>query len=139
MTRAKAKKQVKGKPTKRGLPWFAWLLIALAIAGVVVIVRIYPMGQPSPDNVGKPRAVIVDQLSSLQENEAFITEVTGELEDYGFNLKDVSPFFKGASLLFKGVSPLLKRSAPQGPWAARYFPSKTSLILTDSSFNLKGF
>jgi len=86
LTRAKAKKQVKGKPTKRGWPWFAWLLIALAIAGVVVIVRIYPMGQPSPDNVGKPRAVIVDQLSSFRENEAFITEVTGELEDYGFEV-----------------------------------------------------
>ena len=86
MTRAKAKKQTKGKPPKRGWPWFAWLIIALAIAGVVAFVRIYPMGQPSSDNVGKPRATIVDQLSSLQENEDFITEVTKELEDYGFEV-----------------------------------------------------
>jgi hypothetical protein len=86
LAKTKAKKQVKGKLPKRRLPWFAWLLIALGIAGVVVFVRIYPMGQPSPDNVGKPRAVIVDQLSSLQENEDFITEVTGELEDYGFEV-----------------------------------------------------
>jgi hypothetical protein len=86
LTRTKAKKQTKGKPPKRGLPWFAWLLIALGIAGVVVFVRIYPMGQPSPDNVGELRAVIVDQLSSFQENEDFITEVTKELEDYGFEV-----------------------------------------------------
>ena len=86
LTRAKAKKQVKGKPPKWGLPWFAWLVIALVIAGVVVFVRIYPMGQSSPDNMVKPRAAIVDQLSSLLENEDFVTEVTRELEDYGFEV-----------------------------------------------------
>ena len=86
MTRAKAKKQTKGKPLKKGLPWFAWLLIALGIAGVVVFVRIYPIGQPSPNSVGELRAVIVDQLSSLQENETFVTNVTKELEDYGFEV-----------------------------------------------------
>jgi hypothetical protein len=86
VTRTKAKKQTKGKPLKRGLPWFAWLLIALAIAGVVVLVRIYPIGQPPPDNVGKPRAAIVDQLSSFQENEDFIGNVTRELEGYGFKV-----------------------------------------------------
>ena len=86
LTKAKAKKQTKGKPPKRGLPWFAWLLIALAIAGVVVFIRICPMGQPSPDNVGKPKAAIVDQLSSLQPNETFISQITNELEDYGFEV-----------------------------------------------------
>jgi len=86
LTRAKAKKQKKGKPLKKGLPWFAWLLIALGIAGVVVFVRIYPIGQPSPNSVGELRAVIVDQLSSLQENETFVTNVTKELEDYGFEV-----------------------------------------------------
>ena len=91
MTRAKAKKathgkQPGGKPPKKGLPWFAWLLIALGIAGVVVFVRIYPMGQPPADNGGKLRAAIVDQLSSLQENEDFIVNVTKELEFYGFEV-----------------------------------------------------
>ncbi len=85
MPRPKAKKQVKGKPSKRRLPWFGWLLIALAIAGIVTFIRIYPIGQP-PDNTGKPKAAIVDQLSSFQENEAFITNVTRELEDYGFEV-----------------------------------------------------
>jgi hypothetical protein len=85
LPRPKAKKQVKGKPSKRRLPWFGWLLIALAIAGIVTFIRIYPIGQP-PDNTGKPKAAIVDQLSSFQENEAFITNVTRELEDYGFEV-----------------------------------------------------
>lgn len=67
------------------MPWFGWLLIALAIAGIVAFIRIYPIGQP-PDNTGKLKAAIVDQLSSFQENEAFIAEVTGELEDYGFEV-----------------------------------------------------
>ena len=91
MAKAKAKnqtkgKQVKGKPLFRGLPWFAWLLIALAIAGIVVFVRIYPMGQPPADNGGKLKAAIVDQLSSLRENEDFVVNVTKELEDYGFEV-----------------------------------------------------
>jgi hypothetical protein len=86
LSRSKAKKQSKGKPLRRGLPWFAWLLIALGIAGIVVFVRIYVTGQPSSNNVGGLKAVIVDQLSSVQENETFVTNVTKELEDYGFEV-----------------------------------------------------
>jgi len=86
LTRARTKKQVKGKLPKRRLPWFAWLLIALGIAGIVVFVRIYPMGQPSHDHAGNATAAIIDQLSSLQENEDFIGNVTKELEDYGFEV-----------------------------------------------------
>jgi len=86
LSTAKAKKQSTGKLPKRGLPWVAWLLIALGIAGVVVFVRFYLVGQPSPNNGGELRAVIVDQLSSLRENEEFIANVTKELEDYGFEV-----------------------------------------------------
>ena len=86
MSKTKTKKQSRGKPQKKGLPWFAWLLIALGIAGVVVFVRFYPMGQASPDNGGGLKAVIVDQLSSVKENEAFVTNVTEQLEDYGFEV-----------------------------------------------------
>ena len=86
MSTAKAKKQSRGKPPKKGLPWFAWLLIALGIAGIVVFVRFYLPGQPSEDNVGELRAVIVDQLSSVRENETFVTSVIEELEDYGFEV-----------------------------------------------------
>ena len=96
MTRAKARKSIKGKQTQgkpaKGkqlfgrLPWFAWLFIALAIAGLVVFVRVYFAGPSCPDNLGKPRAAIVDQLSNLGINEGFLTRVTAELEDYGFEV-----------------------------------------------------
>jgi hypothetical protein len=86
LSKAKAKRQTEGKPSKRRLPWFAWLLIALGIVGIVVFVRFYVLGQPSPDNGGELKAVIVDQLSSVQENEDFIGNVTKELEDYGFEV-----------------------------------------------------
>jgi hypothetical protein len=65
------------------MPWFAWLLIALGIAGVVIFVHI---SQSSPDYAGNATAAIVDQLSSLQENDAFVTNVTKQLEDYGFEV-----------------------------------------------------
>jgi hypothetical protein len=86
LSRAKAKKQTKGKPLEKGLPWFAWLLIALGVAGIVIFVRLYPMGQPAPNNEGELKAVIVDQLSSVQENDAFVANVTEELENYGFEV-----------------------------------------------------
>ena len=63
------------------------MLIALGVAGIVVFVRIYPIGLPSPDHAGNATAAIVDQLSSLQENEDFIGNVTKELEDYGFEVE----------------------------------------------------
>jgi hypothetical protein len=86
LSRAKAKKQTKGKPSRKGLPWFAWLLIALGIVGVVAFIRIQPMGWPFPDHAGNATAAIIDQLSSLQENDQFIANVTRELEDYGFEV-----------------------------------------------------
>jgi len=76
------------------LPWFAWLLVALGIAGIVALVRIYPVGHLWPDHVGNATAAIVDQLSSLQENEQFIANVTKELKDYGFKV-DV---YRGANI-----------------------------------------
>jgi hypothetical protein len=84
LSRAKAKKQTKGEPPKKGLRWFAWLLIALGVAGIVIFIRTVPMGQSGPDHAGNGTAAIIDQLSSLQENEGFIANVTQELEDYGF-------------------------------------------------------
>jgi hypothetical protein len=86
LSKAKAKKQTKGKPLRKGWPWFAWLLIALGVAGIVVFIRTVPMGQSRLDHAGNATAAIIDQLSSLQENEGFIADVTRELEDYGFKV-----------------------------------------------------
>jgi hypothetical protein len=86
LTRAKAKKRTKGKPLKKGLPWYAWLFIALGVAGIITFVRVYPIGNHWPDHTGNATAAIVDQLSSLQENEQFIANVTRELKDYGFEV-----------------------------------------------------
>jgi hypothetical protein len=92
LAKGKAKKQVKakqaeGKPLLSGLPWFAWLGIAAGIAAIVIFVR-SPVST-GPSSSGPPaqlRAAIVDQLYSLQPNEAFIDEVTGQLEDCGFEV-----------------------------------------------------
>ena len=86
MSGTKVKKQTKGKPPKGGSPWFAWLLIAIGVAGIVVFVRTVPMGQSPPNHPGNATAAIIDQLSSLQENEGFVANVTRELEDYGFEV-----------------------------------------------------
>jgi hypothetical protein len=87
LSKAKAKKQTKGNPPKRGSLWFAWLLIAIGVAGIVVFIRTVPMSQSPPDHAGNATAAIIDQLSaSFQENEQFIANVTRELEDYGFEV-----------------------------------------------------
>lgn len=90
MARAKAKKDPHGqsrrKSQRRGLPRYAWVLIALAVVGIIVFIRLYPPGQTPSDNLGPPRAAIVDQLSVLRVNEAFLMHVTGELEKFGFEV-----------------------------------------------------
>ena len=99
MAKAKVDKETRGKPPVRGFPCFAWLLIVVAIAGIVACAPIHPTTPPPsdnapihpttpppPDNLLKPNAAIVDQLYNLQPNERFITEVTKELEDYGFEV-----------------------------------------------------
>ena len=87
MSKAKAKKQTKEKPFKAGSLWFAWLLIAIGVAGIVIFVRTGPMSQSPPDHAGNATAAIIDQLSaSFQENEQFTANITKELEDYGFDV-----------------------------------------------------
>jgi len=86
LAKLKAKKETKGKSGIGSFPWFVWLAIALVLAGIVAFVRIYPVNEPSSDNLAESKAAIVDQLHSLQPNEAFISEVTREFEDYGFEV-----------------------------------------------------
>ena len=88
MSRYKARKQTQGKLPKGGLPWFAWLAIALGIVAVIAFVRICLPNEPAnPNNPGELKAAIIDQLYSLQPNEAFISQMTQELEDYGFEVE----------------------------------------------------
>lgn len=87
MSKAKARKQTKGKPTKGGSLWYAWLLIAIGVVGIVIFIRTVPMSQSPPNHAGNATAAIIDQLSaSFQENEQFTANVTKELEDYGFEV-----------------------------------------------------
>lgn len=87
LSKAKARKRTQGKSLKGGSPWFAWLFIAIGVAGIVIFVRTVPMSQSPPDHVGNATAAIIDQLSaSFQENEQFNANVTKELEDYGFEV-----------------------------------------------------
>ena len=79
-------RQHKRRSTRRGLPRYGWLLIVLAVVGVIILVRAYPPGQTPPHNSGTPRAAIVDQLSVLRENAPFIEEVTSQLEQLGLEV-----------------------------------------------------
>jgi hypothetical protein len=87
LAKLKAKKETKGKLPIWRLPWFVCLAIALGIVAVVIFVRSSPSNKPTDSSQpSELRAAIVDQLHSLQPNEAFINEVTKELEDYGFEV-----------------------------------------------------
>ena len=87
MAKLKAKKETEGKLPERRFPWFVWLAIGLGIIAVVAFVRSPPTSGPTnSSHPGEFKAAIVDQLHSLQPNEAFISEVTRELEDYGFEV-----------------------------------------------------
>lgn len=52
----------------------------------MVFAHVYLTGQTPADHGGELKAAIVDQLSSFKENEAFIANITGELEGYGFEV-----------------------------------------------------
>ena len=85
MAKYGTEKPTQGRPAKRGLPWFLWLAIVLGIVAIVAI-GCNPSINELTDSqgFGKLKAVIVDQLYSLQPNETCIDQMTQQLEDYGF-------------------------------------------------------
>jgi hypothetical protein len=85
MSKSKAKKH-KGEIQKRGFPRYLWLVIPLVIAATIAGVFLYPTDQPSPENNGEPSAAIIDQLYSMQPNQAFINKSTEILEAYGLKV-----------------------------------------------------
>jgi hypothetical protein len=87
LSKAKAKKQAQRRLRKGGSPWFAWLFIAVGVAGIVIFVRTVPMSQSTPDHAGNATAAIIDQLSaSFHENDQFTANITSELQEYGFDV-----------------------------------------------------
>lgn len=85
MAKDKARKQAKGKPLFRGLPWFAWLGVGLGIVLIVVLVCISQT--PSPSDSGQLKAAIIDQLYAFDmPNQEYIDEATDSLEGYGFEV-----------------------------------------------------
>ncbi len=91
MAKGKHKKQTRTKRVEDKrlwgrLPRFAWISIAVVIAVTAVLLGIYGVGRSAPGYTGPPRAAIVDQLSVMLVNEAFITQVTTELEEFGFEV-----------------------------------------------------
>ena len=96
MTGPKSRRLSKTKGTGQRQPWYktlpgrlphpSWVFVAVVVIGVVALAAVRPWGNTPPDNTGTPRAAIVDQLHNLQPNEAFIAEVTRELEAYGFEV-----------------------------------------------------
>jgi len=88
LAKGKARKQTKGKPPKRGLPWFAWLGIGLGVAVIVVLVCILPIDQAGgPSDSDGLKAAIIDQLYAFDHpNQEFIEQVTGTLESDGFQV-----------------------------------------------------
>lgn len=87
MAKGKARKQTKGKPLKRGLPWFAWLGIGVAIVAIVVLACSPTDQAANPHDSGEPRAAIIDQLYAFDHpNQEFIDEVTDTLEGDGFEV-----------------------------------------------------
>lgn len=85
MAKAKAKKEVKGKPPKRGFPWL-WVTVVAFIA-VLAFVFISQRSQVITPPIPKgTRAAIVDQLYANYTNENFTAKVTKGLQDYGFKV-----------------------------------------------------
>ena len=61
-------------------------LACLLLLALLITTLLLPLACSETPNIpaGPPKAAIIDQLYSLQPNEAFISEVAGGLEDYGF-------------------------------------------------------
>jgi len=81
LAKAKAKKHTKG----RQFPW-VWVVVVLFIAVFAFVFtsqRSQPITPPIPEGT---RAAIIDQLYTSYPNENFTTQVTEDLEGYGFKV-----------------------------------------------------
>ena len=65
-------------------PHLAFLLLLTLLTTSLLFLSACSQAPSTPTE--PPKAAIIDQLYSLQPNEAFISQVTKELEDYGFEV-----------------------------------------------------
>jgi len=84
LTKPKAKK-TQGRPQKRSFRWL-WVALVLFIAVLAVIVAFHRSQLITPPIPEGTSAAIVDQLYSNYPNEGFTTNVTEDLEDFGFKV-----------------------------------------------------
>lgn len=82
---------MRGNPPKRGFPLFLWISAGLiGTAAVVTLLVINPFSwganPPISNQDGTLKAAIVDQLYNLEPNPLFISTVTKQLEDFGFQV-----------------------------------------------------
>jgi hypothetical protein len=81
LAKAKAKKHTKG----RQFPW-VWVVVVLFIAVLAFVFTSQRSQLTTPPILEGTRAAIIDQLYSNYPNEDFTTQITQDLEDYGFNV-----------------------------------------------------
>jgi len=84
LTKPKAKK-TQEKPQKRSFRWL-WVTLVLFIAVLAVIVTFHRSHFITPPIPEGTSAAIVDQLYSNYPNEDFTSNVTEDLEDFGFTV-----------------------------------------------------
>jgi len=85
LRQAKVGAPAQGSPLIRSLLWFPWLAILLIITGLAVCLACSQLFS-SNSYTGSPKATIIDQLHSSQPNDELITQVTQDLEVYGFTV-----------------------------------------------------
>jgi len=74
-----------GRLLRRGLPLASWLVSIVVIAGLAAI-SLACSPSSSASDAGQPKAAIIDQLCSTQPNDDFISQITQELEAFGFTV-----------------------------------------------------
>ncbi|MBN2186093.1 MAG: hypothetical protein JW732_01420 [Dehalococcoidia bacterium] len=84
--RRDATKAAPGSLSKR--PGTQPIVACLLSLALLIATLLFPLACSEAPSISAepPKAAIIDQLYSLQPNEAFISEVAGELEDYGFEV-----------------------------------------------------
>ena len=142
LSRAKAKKQTRGKPLFRGFPWL-WLSVGLLAVGfacfMIISHSLQLISSPVPEGT---RAAIVDQLYSNSPDEDFTTKVTEDLEGFGFKVDvyqgdDVTvdlyrnlPIYDYQLIIFRAHSGAISPN-PEGDVA----PTTGTYLFTNEPFN----